>query len=116
MTRWRHSPQKKGQEGTTARDLHKADISNICEQEFRSADITLLARLEKSIEDTIETLAAKAKDLKTSQGEIKSVKTEMQNRLDIITMRIEEAEDRIGDIDDKIMENNKAEKKRERKL
>ena len=31
-------------------------------------------------------------------------------------MRIEEAEERIGDIEGKIMENNKAEKKRERKL
>ena len=31
-------------------------------------------------------------------------------------MRTEEAEVRIGDIEDKIMENNKAEKKRERKL
>ena len=34
----------------------------------------------------------------------------MQNRLDIITMRVEEAEKRIGDIEDKIMKNNKAEK------
>ena len=31
-------------------------------------------------------------------------------------MRIEEAEERIGDTEDKIMENNEAEKKRERKL
>jgi len=40
----------------------------------------------------------------------------MQNQLDIITMRMKEAEERIGDIEDKIMENNEVEKKRERKL
>ena len=40
----------------------------------------------------------------------------MQNQLDTVTMRIEEAEERIGDIEDKILENNEAEKKRERKL
>ena len=40
----------------------------------------------------------------------------MQNRWDIMTMRSEEAEERIGDTEDKIMENNEAEKKRERKL
>ena len=39
----------------------------------------------------------------------------MQNKLDIVTARIEEAEERIGEIEDKTMENNKAEK-RERKL
>ena len=36
----------------------------------------------------------------------------MQNQLDIITMRMEEAEDRIGN---KITENNEAEKKRGQK-
>ena len=40
----------------------------------------------------------------------------MQNRLDKITMSTEEAEERIGDIGDKVIENNEAEKKRERKL
>ena len=33
----------------------------------------------------------------------------MQNWLDIITMRMEEAEEWIGDIEDKIMENNETE-------
>ena len=40
----------------------------------------------------------------------------MQNKLDRVTMRIKEAEERIGEIEGKIMENNEAEKKRERKL
>ena len=39
----------------------------------------------------------------------------MQNRWDIMTMRSEEAEERIGDTEDKIMENNEAEKKTEKK-
>ena len=37
----------------------------------------------------------------------------MQNRLDITTTRISKAEERIGSIEDKFMENNKTEKKRE---
>jgi len=48
---------------------------------------------------------AEIKDLKTSQAEIKNAITEMQNRLDVITTRMEEAEELIGDIEDKIMEN-----------
>ena len=35
----------------------------------------------------------------------------MQNRMWVITMRIEEAKESIGDIGDKIMENNKTEKR-----
>ena len=40
----------------------------------------------------------------------------MQNKLDTVTARMEEADERLGEIDDKIMENNEADKKRERKL
>ena len=35
----------------------------------------------------------------------------MQNKLDTVTMRMEEAEDRIGEIKDKIMENDDTEKR-----
>ena len=79
MTRQRNSPQKKDQEEITTRDLLKTDISNISEQEFRTTVIKILAGLERSIEDTRETLAAEIKDLKTSQAEIKNDITEMQN-------------------------------------
>lgn len=114
MTRWTNSPQKKDQEETTARDLLKTDISNASEQELRTTAIRILAGFE-SIEDTRETLTAKIKDLKTSQAEIKNVINEIQNQLDIITTRIEEAEERTGNIEDKIVENKEAER-RERKL
>ena len=35
----------------------------------------------------------------------------MQNKLDTVTARIEEAEERIGEIEDKFLENNEAGKK-----
>ena len=35
----------------------------------------------------------------------------MQNKLDTVTMMIEEAEERIGETEDKIIENNEAEKR-----
>ena len=40
----------------------------------------------------------------------------MQNKLDSETARMEEAEERIGEIENTIMENDEAEKRRERKL
>ena len=83
--------------------------------ECKTAIIRILAGLEKTIDDTREPLTTEIKDLKTSQAKIKSAITEMQNLLDTMTMRMEEAEDRIGDIgdiEDKIMENNETEKEK----
>lgn len=96
--------------------MPKTDISSIHEQEFKSTVIRLLDGLEKSIEDSREILAAGIKDLKTSQSEVKDIITETQNRPAIITVRTEEVKKRIGDREDKIVESNKSEKKRERNL
>ena len=40
----------------------------------------------------------------------------MQNKLDAVTARMEEAEERIGEMEDKIMENGEAEKKDRKKI
>ena len=72
--------------------------------------------MKKNIGDTRETLAAEIKDLRTSQDEIRNVITEMQNKLDMVTVRVERAEERKGGREDEIMKNNEAETKRARKL
>ena len=59
----------KDQEEITARDLPKTDRNNTSEQELRTTVIRLIAGLEKSIEDTRETLAAEIKDLRILQDE-----------------------------------------------
>ena len=40
----------------------------------------------------------------------------MQNKIDAVTARMEEAEGRISEIEDKIMENDEAERRKERKI
>ena len=57
MTKWKNSSQKKLQEVATANELIKNNLSNITEQEFRIIVIKLIAGLEKSIEDSRETIA-----------------------------------------------------------
>ena len=68
------------------------------------------------MEDCRESTAAEVKDLRNSRNELRNVVNEMQNKLDGITASIREAEERIGEIEDNIMENDEAEKRRERKL
>ena len=56
----------------TAKELLKTDINNITEQEFRIIAIRLIAGLEKSIEDSRESIATEIKELKNSHEELKN--------------------------------------------
>ena len=47
---------------------------------------------------------------------LKNVVNEMQNKLEAVTVRTEEAEGRISEIEDKIMGKDEAKKKREKKF
>ena len=71
MTKQKNSPQKKLQEVATANKLIKNDLSNIIEQEFRIIVIKLIAGLEKSIEDSSESIATEIKGLRNSHEELK---------------------------------------------
>ena len=115
MPRQRDSPQKKEQEEVMARYLINTDIRKISEPEFKAIIIRTLAELEKSMEDSREYLTAEIKVLKTSQAE-KDAITEWQTKLDVITMRIDETEEQISVIGDKIRKIMKLEKRGEKSI
>uniref|UniRef100_A0A8C8W9N3 L1 transposable element RRM domain-containing protein n=1 Tax=Panthera leo TaxID=9689 RepID=A0A8C8W9N3_PANLE len=73
-----------------------------------------LAGFKKSIEDIRKSLSAEVKELKSSQAKIKNAITGMQTQKSI-KMRMEAGEQN-SNIEDKIMENNEAKKKRETKV
>lgn len=108
MTRLRNSPHKKEQLEVMDRDFIKTDISKVPEP---TTIIRILSGLEKRIEDTREWLTAEIKEVKTSQTEIKSLITEMQNWLYAKTIRMDETEEQNSDREDKIMETDEAEKR-----
>ena len=94
-----------------ARDLINTDTSKMSKLEFKTMIITILAGLEKSIEDNTESLSVEIKELKSSQGKIKNLIIEMPTQIKTIKIRMDEAEEQISNIEDKIMENNEALKK-----
>uniref|UniRef100_A0ABI7XJR4 L1 transposable element RRM domain-containing protein n=1 Tax=Felis catus TaxID=9685 RepID=A0ABI7XJR4_FELCA len=116
MMKQKNSLQKKLQEVATANELIKSDLSNITKQEFGIIVIKLIAGLEKSIEDSRESIATEIKGLRNSHEELKHAINEVQNKMEATTARIEEAEERIGELEDKIMEKEEAEKKRDKKI
>ena len=68
MAKRKNSPQKKLQEVATANELIKNDLSNIMEQEFRKIVIKLNAGLEKSVEDSRESIATEIKGLRNRRS------------------------------------------------
>ena len=77
MTKRKNSPQKKLQEVVTANELIENDLSNIIEQEFRIIVIKLITELEKSIEDSRESIATEIKKLRNSHEELKNAVNEV---------------------------------------
>ena len=93
----------------TARDLTNTDTNKMSDPEFR----IMIIRITAGVENRLESLSAEKKEVKNSQNEIKNAITDLQSWIDAMAARMDEAEQRTSDIEDKIMENNKAERKRE---
>ena len=61
--------------------------------------------MEKSIEDARESLSGEIKELKSNHIKNKKAINEIQSKMEALTSRINEAEGRISDKEDKMMEN-----------
>ena len=67
MRKRKNSPQKNVQE-ITANELSKNDLNNITGSEFRIIVIKLITGLEKSIEDSRESIATEIKGLRNRRS------------------------------------------------
>ena len=83
------------------------------EIQFRSTIIKLLVALEKSIKDSRDLMTA---DFRSNPAEIKNQSNEMQSKLEVLTMRVKEVEERVSDIEHKLTAKRETEEKRDRKL
>ena len=93
MIRERNSLQKKEREEVTVSDLINTDINKMPKQEFKTTVIRILAGLQKSVEDTRESLTTEIQEVKTSQAKIKYAISEMQNQQEAMAMRMDKTEE-----------------------
>ncbi|KAF0887199.1 LORF1 protein, partial [Crocuta crocuta] len=114
MQKRKSSPPKKFQEELTANELLKTDISIITEQDFKTIIIKLIAGLEKSKRDIKETMSTSNTENKNRHDEFKKAINEIHNKLEASNARTEEAERRISDLEDTIIEKEETEKKRDK--
>ena len=80
------------------------------ESQFRSTIIQLLVALEKSIKDSRDFMTA---EFRSNQAEIKNQLNEMQSKLEALT-RVNEVEEQVSDIEDKLMAKKETEEKRDK--
>ena len=111
-TRRKSSPQKKGSEIVlSATELQDMDYNSMSESQLRSTIIKLLVALQRSIKDSRDFMTA---EFRSNQAEIKNQLNEMQSKLEVLTMRVNEVEEQMSDIEDKLMARKEAEEKREK--
>ena len=112
MTRKNNSPQKKESETVlSATELQNLDYNSMSESQFSITMIKLLVALEKSIKDSRDFMTA---EFRSNQAEVKNQLNEMQPKLDVLTMSVNEVEERVSDIEDKLMVGKETEEKREK--
>ena len=104
------TPKKKSEIVLSPTELQKLGKTSISERRCRSRKIMLLVALEKSMKDSRDFMPA---EFRSNQAKIKNQLNEMQSKLDFITMRFNEVEERVSDIEDKLMAKRETGKKRE---
>ena len=78
------------------------------ESQFRSTIIKLLVALEKSIKGFRDFVTA---EFRSNQAKLKNQLNEMQSKLEVLLMRVKEIEERVSDIEDKLMARKETEAK-----
>ena len=80
------------------------------ESQVRNTIIKILVALEKSIKDSRDFMTA---EFRANRAEIKNQLNEMQSKLEVLTTRVNEGEERVSDIEDNLMAKRETEEKRE---
>ena len=81
------------------------------DREFKVMIIKVLSRLQRKVEDITEILD---KEIKMSVSKIKNSINEMKNTIDGINRRLQETEECINGLEDRVIESNQAEPVRDK--
>ena len=94
MSRKKNSLQKKESETVLfPTELQNLDYNSMSEGQFRSTILKLLVALEKTMKESRELMTA---EFGSNQAKIKNQLNEMQSKLQVLTMRVNEVEESEG--------------------
>ena len=126
MKRQRNTQQVKEQDKCPPNQTKEEEIGNLPDKEFQIMIVKMMQNLEVKMESQINSLETKIekmkemfnKDLeekKKSQSIMNNAITEIKSTLEGTNSKITEAEGKISEVEDRMVEINEAEKKREKK-
>ena len=92
------------EQGKNAPDLtNEEEIGSLPEKEFRIMIVNMIQNLGNRMEKIQETFNKDLEELKSKQTVMNNTINEIKNSLERINSRITEAEERISDLEDKIV-------------
>ena len=110
--------QMKEQYKTPEKQLNEVEIGNLPEKEFRIMIVKMIQdlkiRMEAKIKKMQEMLNKDLEELKNKQTEMNNTITEMKTTLEGINSRRTEAEERISDLEDRMVEFTAVEQNKEK--
>ena len=124
MKRQRNIPQVKQHDKNPANQM-KEEIGSLTEKEFRIMIVKMIQNLENkmelnSLETRIEKMQEKfnkdLEEIKKNQSIMNSAIAEIKSTLEGTNSRITEAEDRISEVEDIMVEINEAEREKEKRI
>ena len=116
MRRQKNIQQMKEQGKTPPGLTNEEEIGSLPEKEFRIMIVKMIQNLGNRIEKIQETFNKDLEELKSKQTVMNNTINEIKNSLEGINIRIIEAEERISDLEDKIVEITTAEQTKEKRM
>ena len=108
MMRKRNPPQqrKATESVASATELMDMDIIKLSEMEFRVTMVKTMCRLETKIiyENINENIESLRVEMRVNLAEIKNSMSQMRSKLEALMARVNEAEERIRDLEDGLVE------------
>ena len=99
----------KEQDKAIIRDLSETDVSKMLDGVFKAIIIRILTGLEKRVEDISETLNT---EIEKNKSEMKGAINYIRNVPDAMNSRLEESEEQINDLEDRVIKSNQAGKRK----
>ena len=116
MRRQRNTQQMKEQGKNTPDQTNEEAIGSLSEKEFRVVIVKMIQNLGNRMEKIQETFNKDLEELKSKQTMMNTTRNEIKNSLEGINSRITEGEERISDLEDKIVEITTAEQNKEKRM
>ena len=115
MKKQRVMYQMKEQDKTPEKQLNGEELGSLPEKEFRVMIVRMIQNLGNRMEKIQETFNKDLEELKSQQTMMNNTTNEIKNSPEGINSRIMEAEERISDLEDKILEITTAKQSEEKK-